>query len=84
MEPYLVERGYVPQYAVTVEGHIYRLDFARPAEKLFVEVDGQAHSLRRIADRERTERLIVAGWIGIRFWNSEVRDKLPEVLVAIW
>ncbi len=84
LEPHLLRRGYVTQYPVTVGGRTFRLDFARSDDKLFVEVDGISHHLRRKSDAERTELLVMDGWMGLRFWNSQVRDDLPGVLAAVW
>ncbi len=84
LEPHMLARGWAVQYPVTVEGRTFLLDFAKPDAKLFVEADGAPHAIRRIKDAERTRLLVEDGWMGLRFWNSEIRDNLPGVLDAIW
>jgi hypothetical protein len=62
-----VEPMPVQQFRVTVEGHQYRLDYAWPHVRHYLEyqgidVHGQPSSLH--ADSERTRRLNRAGWTG--------------------
>ena len=57
------------------------VDFAVPAHRLIVEVDGSQHAelqgqARGIA-RER--KLRVLGWTTLRFWNAEVMQDLGGV-----
>ena len=47
-------------------------DFAIPARKLMIEVDGGQHALSGEADAARTEALRLNGYRVIRFWNPEV------------
>lgn len=84
LQPHLLDRGWVIQYPVTVEGRTFRLDFAKPDGKLYVEADGGVHKLKGSHDAERTRLLIEDGWMGLRFWNSEIRDNLAGVLNDIW
>ena len=82
--PYLKDQGWTREYVVTVDSRTFRLDFARPDAKLFIEVDGYFHKTQKTRDTERTRLLVGGGWMCQRFWNGEVRDHLPEVLASIW
>jgi len=52
----------------------YIVDFAAPAHRLIVELDGSQHgeSARQERDDERDEALRSLGWTVLRFWNAEV------------
>jgi very-short-patch-repair endonuclease len=66
--------GMVTQHEVL--GGKYRIDFALPAEKIGVEVDGYAyHSDPAVftQDRKRQRELETEGWRLIRFSGKEVR-----------
>ncbi len=60
-------------------------DFACPAAKLVVELDGFQHGdgagLAR--DARRTAALEAEGWRVLRFWNRQVNEELDGVLYAI-
>lgn len=84
LEPYLTARGWASQYPVNVDEHTYILDFAKPDQKLCIEVDGASHALTYERDAGRTKLLVRDGWMMLRFWNREVENHLPEVLGAIW
>jgi very-short-patch-repair endonuclease len=59
----------VRQFPVRIGSRVFRLDFAWPDERVFLEADGFAfHSSRRQfqADRERQNLLAVAGWAPLR------------------
>jgi very-short-patch-repair endonuclease len=58
-------------------------DFACPAGKLVIELDGGQHSEREAADALRTAELARYGWHVIRFWNRDVLDNIEGVLEAI-
>ena len=60
-------------------------DFAIPACKLVVEVDGGYHTeiMQQHRDASRTRYLEDAGWQVLRFTNEEVNDKLVSVMLAI-
>jgi very-short-patch-repair endonuclease len=57
-------------------------DFACPARKLVIEIDGSQHADSRSDDR-RTEELARHGYRVIRFWNTEVMENLEGVVEAI-
>ena len=58
-------------------------DFACPACKLVIELDGGQHAERAEADTARTAELALRGWRVIRFWNGDILDNLEGVLAAI-
>jgi very-short-patch-repair endonuclease len=63
----------------------YIADFAVPARKLMVELDGGQHASRKEADAERTEALREHGYSVIRFRNDEVLgnpDGVPQRIAA--
>ncbi|WP_026187356.1 endonuclease domain-containing protein [Ensifer sp. BR816] len=64
---------------VPVTGYI--VDFACPAHRLIVEVDGSQHARSDDADydRHRTLRLETAGWTVLRFWNDDVLRDIDNV-----
>ena len=61
----------------------YIADFAIPAHKLVIELDGGQHASTNEADALRTEALNVRGYRVIRFWNNEVIGNLEGVLQVI-
>ena len=58
-------------------------DFACPAAKLAIELDGGQHAERAAADDRRTAELAGHGYRVIRFWNGDVIDNLDGVLEMI-
>jgi very-short-patch-repair endonuclease len=58
-------------------------DFACPAQKLVIELDGSQHSERELADNLRTVELGHKGYRVIRFWNSDVLENIEGVLETI-
>ncbi len=61
-------------------------DFAWPAQRLVVEVDGHAfHAVRgaREADHERDAELVVAGWRVLRFTDAQVAGDSGRVAAAL-
>jgi very-short-patch-repair endonuclease len=64
---------------VPVAGYI--VDFACPAHRLIIEVDGAQHARPDDADydRHRTLRLETAGWTVLRFWNDDVLRDIDNV-----
>jgi very-short-patch-repair endonuclease len=63
-------------------GH-YVVDFACPARKLAIELDGGQHFLSEAFDRQRSAELAKFGYRAIRFWNNEVNENLSGVLQTI-
>lgn len=61
----------------------YVADFAIPACKLVIELDGGQHATAIAADAQRTQVLNEHGYRVIRFWNNEVMGNLKGVLQTI-
>ncbi len=63
----------------------YIVDFACPAHKIVVEVDGSGHARPETldADAERNERLAAFGWTVLRFWNDDVLKDIDGVCTHI-
>ena len=59
------------------------VDFACPAAKLAIELDGGQHTQLHVADRKRTLELSREGYRVIRFWNNDVTDNIDGVLESI-
>jgi very-short-patch-repair endonuclease len=69
--------GLRPQFWIIARGSHYRLDFAVPALKIGIEIDGfDYHSDTDdiAADRKRQRDLEFGGWTIIRFGGQEVHD----------
>jgi very-short-patch-repair endonuclease len=58
-------------------------DFACPARKLAIELDGGQHGERIIKDEQRSAELAHHGYRVLRFWNNDVLDNLDGVLETI-
>ena len=61
----------------------YVANFAIPAYKLVIELDGEQHATAVAADVRRTQALNDFGYSIIRFWNSDVLGNLEGVLQTI-
>jgi very-short-patch-repair endonuclease len=61
----------------------YIADFAIPAYKLAIEIDGGQHAASIEADARRTRAFNARGYHLIRFWNNEVLRNLEGVLKTI-
>jgi very-short-patch-repair endonuclease len=59
------------------------VDFACPAAKLVIEVDGGQHAINEAEDEARTQELARHGYRVIRFWNGDVMENIEGVLLAI-
>jgi very-short-patch-repair endonuclease len=59
------------------------VDFACPAAKLAIELDGGQHATQEAVDAARTAELNRRGYRVIRFWNSDIMDNLAGVLETI-
>ena len=55
-------------------------DFACPACKLVIELDGGQHAAATSEDTARSAELAAHGYRVIRFWNNEVIENLDGVL----
>jgi very-short-patch-repair endonuclease len=60
----------------------YFADFASHQLRIVIEVDGGQHSLST-SDEARTRYLEANGYRVLRFWNNEVLQNTPGVLMAI-
>ncbi|MFY9642179.1 MAG: DUF559 domain-containing protein [Rhodomicrobium sp.] len=61
----------------------YVADFLCYEAKLILELDGGQHSERGEADERRTKELKEAGFLVLRFWNSDVLANTGGVLSAV-
>lgn len=61
----------------------YFADFACPAVRLIVELDGEQHGDRRDYDARRTAVLESAVWTVLRFPNSDVQTDFASVLQRV-
>ena len=63
----------------------YIADFCCASANLIVELDGNSHAGTEAVhrDRARQTRLEAAGYVVLRFWNTDVYDDLNAVLEAI-
>jgi adenine-specific DNA-methyltransferase len=62
----------------------YIADFACPACKLVVELDGGQHALNQARDERRSRELAVHGYRVIRFWDHEALSNTQGVLDSIY
>ena len=60
----------------------YFADFACITQHLIIELDGGQHADNR-NDSIRTAHLEKLGWRVLRFWNNEVLENMPSVLLVI-
>ena len=58
-------------------------DFCALKARLIIEVDGSQHIDQEEYDSERTEFLESKGFRVLRFWNSDVMNKIDDVMRAI-
>ena len=59
------------------------VDFACPARKLAIELDGGQHAEWVTEDKQRSAELARHGYRVLRFWNNDVLDNLDGVLETI-
>ena len=78
------ELGFRFRRQVTIGGYI--ADFACPAARIVIELDGGQHGSDEADARDliRTSEIRRCGFRVIRFWNHEVIEQLDEVIVRIW
>jgi very-short-patch-repair endonuclease len=70
------------QYEVELDGHRYVLDFAVPAVKVGVEVDGlETRATRESLDHcdERQNRLVLDGWHLLRYTSTHLRQRRAAI-----
>ncbi|MCC7037375.1 MAG: endonuclease domain-containing protein [Alphaproteobacteria bacterium] len=60
----------------------YIVDFACPAVKLVIEIDGGQHCDNK-ADKVRTEYLQSRGYEVLRFWNNDVMTNIDGVILTL-
>jgi very-short-patch-repair endonuclease len=58
-------------------------DFACPACKLVIELDGGQHPMQQRPDEARTAELARQGYRVVRFWNNDVIDNLEGVVETV-
>jgi very-short-patch-repair endonuclease len=61
----------------------YILDFACLERNVIVELDGSQHMDATDYDSRRTQVLVEAGFIVLRFWNNDVFANIEDVLEVI-
>jgi very-short-patch-repair endonuclease len=61
----------------------YIADFCSPSQKLIIELDGSPHLAQEEYDSERTAFLEGKGYRILRFWNSDVMDKITDVMGVV-
>ena len=61
----------------------YIADFCAPSKKLIIELDGSQHLQQEESDTERTSFLAAKGYTVLRFWNSDVMNKITDVMAMV-
>lgn len=64
-----------------IAGHI--ADFAAPAIRLVIELDGGQHLDQQAYDIDRSRRMACNGYRVLRFWNDDVLLRIDAVLAEI-
>jgi very-short-patch-repair endonuclease len=83
----LVRRHHLPrpskQHEIRVSGRVVaRVDFAYPARRVAIEVDGYRWHSGKAAwqrDRARSNELVTMGWIALRFTWDDIRHRPYQV-----
>ena len=73
------------QYEVSVNGKMYRLDFAIPSMKIAFEVDGfnfHSNRARFDSDRVRQNDLVNAGWKVVRIISTMSDKQITDLVVS--
>ncbi|HET7465151.1 MAG TPA: DUF559 domain-containing protein [Candidatus Dormibacteraeota bacterium] len=78
------ELGFKFRRQMPIGGYI--ADFACPAARIVVELDGGQHGTDEAEARDlvRTSAIARSGYRVIRFWNHEVVEELDDVVARIW
>ena len=78
------ELGFKFRRQMPIGGYI--ADFACPAARIVIELDGGQHGSDEAEARDvlRTSGIEGCGFRVIRFWNHEVSDDLDNVVERIW
>lgn len=74
----------MPQFEFRSSGRRYVIDYAYPAERVAIELDGYRwHSSpdRLVSDRRKGNAVTLADWRLLRFTDPDVRNQ-PQVVVA--
>ena len=61
----------------------YFADFACPARRLVIEIDGEQHAFQVDADARRTAFMEGQGWRVLRFWARDVLESPEGIWAAI-
>ena len=61
----------------------YITDFCSPRKKLIIEVDGSQHLEQLQYDSKRTAFLETMGFRVLRFFNSDVMNRIEQVMTSI-
>jgi very-short-patch-repair endonuclease len=61
----------------------YITDFCAPSKMLVIELDGSQHLEQKESDTERTAILVSKGYRVLRFYNSDVMNRIEDVLAVI-
>lgn len=91
ISPWLESLGWIPQYKVLTGVHtnklprMFRLDFALPDRKLYIEIDGSVHKHkdRQARDERRNQMLTERGWTGFRIPSAQVNADIETTKRAI-
>ncbi|HEV3472603.1 MAG TPA: DUF559 domain-containing protein [Actinomycetota bacterium] len=75
-----------PQYEIATSGRRFVIDYAYPAEKVAIELDGYRwHSSpdRLVSDRRRGNSIVLAGWTLVRFTDPDVKQEPRQVVASV-
>jgi Protein of unknown function (DUF559) len=85
----LLERWGLPEpvseHEIRLSGARYKIDAAFPGRRIAIELDGRGHVTEEIyeGDRQRDNRLELAGWIVLRFTWRRFRTRPEEVVEEV-
>lgn len=89
LAPALLAAGWIQQLNVLTDVSDVRLpryfvfDFALPERRLYVEIDGSVHRLRRERDARKDTMMAERGWRGLRLPAALVRDNISDAISRI-